>query len=56
MPAPSAASARCSGVGTSELAHILVTQVMAIKRPKRMRVRLDGALGAHVSAKTSRCG
>jgi 3-isopropylmalate/(R)-2-methylmalate dehydratase large subunit len=39
------------GCGTSELAHILATQVMALKRPKRMRVRLDGRLGAHVSAK-----
>jgi 3-isopropylmalate/(R)-2-methylmalate dehydratase large subunit len=39
------------GCGTSELAHILTTQVMALKRPQRMRVRLDGGLGAHVSAK-----
>src|SRR5438067_12291541 len=39
------------GCGTSELAHILATQVMALKRPKRMRVRLDGALARHVSAK-----
>jgi 3-isopropylmalate/(R)-2-methylmalate dehydratase large subunit len=39
------------GSGTSELAHILATQVMALKRPHRMRVRLDGRLGAHVSAK-----
>ena len=39
------------GCGTSELTHILVTQVMALKRPKRMRVRLDGRLGAHVNAK-----
>src|ERR1700683_2809154 len=39
------------GCGTSALAHILATQVMALKRPKRMRVRLDGRLGAHVSAK-----
>jgi 3-isopropylmalate/(R)-2-methylmalate dehydratase large subunit len=39
------------GCGTSELAHILATQVMALKRPKRMRVRLDGQLGAHVGAK-----
>jgi 3-isopropylmalate/(R)-2-methylmalate dehydratase large subunit len=39
------------GCGTSELAHILVTQVMALKRPKRMRVRLDGHLGPHVNAK-----
>src|SRR5438046_633971 len=39
------------GCGTSELAHILATQVMALKRPQRMRVRLDGRFGAHVSAK-----
>jgi len=39
------------GCGTSELAHILVTQVMALRRPKTMRVRLDGRLGAHVNAK-----
>ena len=39
------------GCGTSELAHILATQVMALKRPKRMRVRLDGRLGAYVNAK-----
>src|SRR5215470_9263595 len=39
------------GCGTSELAHILATQVMALKRPKRMRVRLDGRLAPHVSAK-----
>ena len=34
------------GCGTTELAHILATQVMALKRPKRMRIRLDGRLGA----------
>ena len=34
------------GCGTTELAHILATQVMAMKRPKRMLVRLDGKLGA----------
>jgi 3-isopropylmalate/(R)-2-methylmalate dehydratase large subunit len=39
------------GCGTTELAHILATQVMAMTRPKSMRVRLDGRLGAHVSAK-----
>jgi 3-isopropylmalate/(R)-2-methylmalate dehydratase large subunit len=39
------------GCGTSELAHILATQVMALKRPKRMLIRLEGRLGAHVSAK-----
>jgi 3-isopropylmalate/(R)-2-methylmalate dehydratase large subunit len=39
------------GCGTSELAHILATQVMALKRPKRMRVRLEGRLAEHISAK-----
>jgi 3-isopropylmalate/(R)-2-methylmalate dehydratase large subunit len=39
------------GCGTSELAHILATQVMALKRPKGMRIRLDGRLAAHVAAK-----
>src|ERR1700704_3450389 len=39
------------GCGTTELAHILATQVMALKRPKRMLIRLEGALGAHVTAK-----
>ena len=39
------------GCGTSELTHILATQVMALKRPKRMRVRLEGKLSDHVSAK-----
>ena len=39
------------GCGTSELAHILATQVMALKRPKRMLIRLEGRLARHVSAK-----
>src|ERR1041385_4044291 len=39
------------GVGTTELGHILATQVMAMKRPKRMLVRLDGRLAPHVTAK-----
>jgi 3-isopropylmalate/(R)-2-methylmalate dehydratase large subunit len=39
------------GCGTSELAHILATQVMALKRPKNMRVQLGGRLVAGVSAK-----
>jgi 3-isopropylmalate/(R)-2-methylmalate dehydratase large subunit len=39
------------GCGTTELAHILATQVIAMKRPKRMRVRLEGTLGPHVNAK-----
>jgi 3-isopropylmalate/(R)-2-methylmalate dehydratase large subunit len=39
------------GVGTTEMTHIMATQTMALRRPKSMRIRLDGALGAHVSAK-----
>jgi 3-isopropylmalate/(R)-2-methylmalate dehydratase large subunit len=39
------------GCGTTELTHILATQVIAMKRPKRMRIRLDGALGPQVTAK-----
>lgn len=39
------------GCGTSELTHIMATQVMALKRPKRMRIRLDGRLGVQVTAK-----
>ena len=39
------------GCGTSELAHILATQVMALTRPKRMLIRLEGRLRAHVGAK-----
>ncbi|HEY3641454.1 MAG TPA: 3-isopropylmalate dehydratase large subunit [Xanthobacteraceae bacterium] len=39
------------GCGTTELEHILATQVIALKRPKRMRVRVEGRLGLHVTAK-----
>src|ERR1700716_2456895 len=39
------------GCGTTELEHILATQVIAMKRPKRMRIRLEGGLGPHVTAK-----
>src|SRR2546421_5771521 len=39
------------GCGTTELAHILATQVMALMRPKRLRVTLDGRLGREVTAK-----
>jgi 3-isopropylmalate/(R)-2-methylmalate dehydratase large subunit len=39
------------GCGTTELEHILATQVIALKRPKRMRVRVEGSLGPHVTAK-----
>jgi 3-isopropylmalate/(R)-2-methylmalate dehydratase large subunit len=39
------------GCGTTELEHILATQVIALRRPKRMRVRVEGRLGPHVAAK-----
>jgi 3-isopropylmalate/(R)-2-methylmalate dehydratase large subunit len=39
------------GCGTTELAHILATQAIAMKRPKSMRIRLDGALASYVTAK-----
>src|SRR5712675_2583312 len=39
------------GCGASELEHVLATQVLALKRPKRMRVRAEGKLGEHVTAK-----
>src|SRR5258708_804483 len=39
------------GCGTTELEHILATQVIAMKRPKHMRIRLEGRLGPHVTAK-----
>src|SRR5665213_4184713 len=37
--------------GTSELEHVLATQVIALTRPKQMRIRLDGRLGTGVTAK-----
>jgi 3-isopropylmalate/(R)-2-methylmalate dehydratase large subunit len=37
--------------GTTELEHVLATQVMALKRPKRLRVRAEGRLRPHVTAK-----
>ena len=38
-------------VGTTELEHVLATQVLATKRPQRMRIRLEGRLADHVGAK-----
>jgi len=39
------------GCGTSELEHILATQVLAMNRPKTMRVMLNGTLSPGVTAK-----
>lgn len=37
--------------GTTEVAHVLATQVLATRKPKQMRVVLDGALRPGVTAK-----
>jgi 3-isopropylmalate/(R)-2-methylmalate dehydratase large subunit len=39
------------GIGASEVAHVLMTQTLWQRKPKRMRITVRGALGAHVSAK-----
>ncbi len=39
------------GIGASEVAHVLMTQSLWQKRPKRLRVSIEGALGAGLSAK-----
>lgn len=39
------------GCGTSDLEHVLATQTLALRRPRSMRVRLDGAPAPGVSAK-----
>ena len=39
------------GIGASEVAHVLMTQTLWQKRPKRMRVSIEGTLGAGIGAK-----
>lgn len=39
------------GIGASEVAHVLMTQTLWQRKPKRMRITVSGVLGAHVSAK-----
>ena len=39
------------GIGATEVAHVLATQTLWQRRPKTMRVTIDGTLGAHVTAK-----
>lgn len=39
------------GIGASEVAHVLATQTLWQKKPKTLRVSIDGALGPGVSAK-----
>lgn len=39
------------GIGTSEVAHVLATQCLLQRKPKRLRVTIDGALQPGVAAK-----
>ena len=41
------------GIGASEVAHVLMTQTLWQKRPKRMRISVDGTATVGVGAKTS---
>ncbi|WP_158818789.1 3-isopropylmalate dehydratase large subunit [Methylocapsa sp. S129] len=39
------------GIGASEVAHVLMTQTLWQKKPKRMRITIEGALGSGITAK-----
>ncbi len=39
------------GIGASEVAHVLATQALWQRRPKTLRITLDGALHPHIAAK-----
>jgi len=39
------------GIGATEVAHVLATQTVWQKKPKAMRIRVEGALGPGVTAK-----
>ena len=39
------------GIGTSEVEHVLATQTLSQPKPKSMRIRYEGELGAGVTAK-----
>jgi 3-isopropylmalate/(R)-2-methylmalate dehydratase large subunit len=46
-----AVGALAFGIGASEVAHVLATQTLWQKKPKTLRITIDGTLGAGVSAK-----
>ena len=46
-----ALGAMAFGIGASEVAQVLMTQMLWQKKPKRMRVRIGGALAAGIGAK-----
>ena len=39
------------GIGSSEVAHVLATQTLRQRKPHTLRLRFEGRLGAHVTAK-----
>ena len=39
------------GIGASEVSHVLATQALWQRRPKTMRIHVDGVLSRHVAAK-----
>jgi 3-isopropylmalate/(R)-2-methylmalate dehydratase large subunit len=39
------------GIGSSEVAHVMATQCLWQRKPKAMRVSVEGVLGAGVTAK-----
>ena len=39
------------GIGASEVAHVLATQTLWQRRPRAMRIRVEGMLGPHVAGK-----
>jgi 3-isopropylmalate/(R)-2-methylmalate dehydratase large subunit len=39
------------GIGSSEVTHVMATQTLWQKKPKSMRIEIDGALGAGVTGK-----
>ena len=39
------------GIGSSEVGHVLATQTLRQRKPKTMRLRFEGQLGEHVTAK-----
>ena len=39
------------GIGTSQAEHALATSTLRLAKPRNLRVRVDGVLGAHVTAK-----
>jgi len=46
-----ALGAQAFGIGSSEVEHVLATQTLWQRKPKSMRVTIDGRLGAGVAAK-----